>query len=406
MGLETEQFWQKYEEGFNLSFQNIDNRLKKRFGLEENSSAKKKPNKIEYVKQKRKARLLKRKSWGSLSKLVSKFSIKKNSRSTKNPNLRFMQVKVDLNRRLLHQYYLKLMTEKKIAEFDGFNLDLVLVLESGNWTDLGVLNEGVFKSALEKSWRKWIDKNYSEFLVGGVSEAIDEGETEEQSESMIEQTDLESLESESGSGQILRVTKESTPSGKILNFKVEVNIQKLSESDFDKTKEFRFNIYTSLANSETGKLIAFEDISKESATFSYQDPKSLASSTASSVFNLPLGNFHNIKRKLLRIKASHSELIVQFPHDLSYLLKLKNLLEDQGIPLGLQATIENFSKQTSSLKVSYNGDSEKLFNLMNTALSKETYANEAVQVSKGSRSDELLLTLDSSGIISEGQEKI
>ena len=118
--------------------------------------------KLKYEEELRRARLSRISRFGNLAKVISRFSVKKISRSTKNPNKRYMRMKVKVNRRVLQKVYMQFVSSQSTVQYDRLIIHPRLILEGGAWTDLGVSSKNVLEGALYDHWQNWFVTNFSD----------------------------------------------------------------------------------------------------------------------------------------------------------------------------------------------------------------------------------------------------
>lgn len=368
MNMDADLFWSKYEEKFQEAFQPTEEKLQKRYGLggEKKVSVVKK---VQYERELRKARLAKIARFGNLSKVISRFSVKKISRSTKNANRRYMRMKVKVNRRALQKIYMQFVSSKHTVQYDRLIIHPNLSLQNAGWTDLGVSTKTVLEGALYESWQNWFVSNYSDIanliefekLTGPAVEVAKADQVQEQESASTAEGTVETESGQTGSVAAENLIEKEDASGlKQLHLFIEASIRKTYEDELENYRGFAFKIYTNIIDGQTGELVASKDLSIEPQSFSTVSVKELSSNVASAIYNLPLKELERLKSEVFKYKSNSSKVLVKVAHFPSDLINLKTRIEEIGLGMGVQAQVVRYLPKESLLSINYAGQDERL----------------------------------------------
>src|SRR5690606_10339835 len=96
-------------------FKNIADQVKAKYADESGEVPKEK--KADYDKALRARRLSVLSRYGNLQSIISKFSVKRSTRSPQVPQSRFYQIEASTDRRLVNELYLKFTTDESISRY-------------------------------------------------------------------------------------------------------------------------------------------------------------------------------------------------------------------------------------------------------------------------------------------------
>lgn len=374
MNLDADLFWSRYEEKFQETFLPTEEKLKKRYGIdgEEKVNAYKK---VKYDKELRQAKLSRISRFGNLAKVISRFSVKKISRSTKNPNRRYMRMKVKVNRRVLQQVYMQFVSSENTVRYDRLIIHPRLSLENGAWTDLGVSSKNVLEGALYDHWQSWFVTNFSDIAnlielekMNGPSIVIEAkkpvGQAQETPAATAEGETASVEEGSTTEESVATETEETSNSQgetslRQLHVFIEVNVKKTFEDELENYRGFSFKIFTNVIDGQTAQLVASKDLSAEPQSFSTINIKELSSNVASAIYNLPLKDLERLKSDVVKYKAINGNIRVAVNHYPSDLISLKKRIEEVGLAIGVEAKIIQYLQGQSRLAISYVAQDEK-----------------------------------------------
>lgn len=363
MNLDDKLFWSKYEEKFTETFLPKEESIKKKYGVDDPEKKLNSVTKHRYENSLRMSKLSSKSRFGNIPKVVSSFAVKKISRSTRNPNRRYMRMNVKVNRRSLQKLYAQFVSDSFQMHYDRLIVLTDINLENGVWTDLGVSNKSVLESALNESWQKWFTNNYSnisnliEFenakiaMENESSKEENAAAPENQEEAEIDQKLISEATDAMSSEE--KVVKE-------LRLSVEVRIKKTFEDQLESFVGFGIKVFINVFDPATNKLIVSSDITEEPQKFSTKDVKELSSSVASAIYNLPLKKLEGLKSDVLKNKSQTHYVKVKFKHFPADLILLRSKIEEVGIGAGLDAEVVNYRPMLSEIKISHNASQEKL----------------------------------------------
>jgi hypothetical protein len=142
MGLNSQLFWQKYDKQFQESFDPTIEVLKTKFKIGTDEVTKQDKEKFE--KNLRLQKLKSKKKYGTLSRVIQSYGIKRYTRSQQNPNARYVKLDARVNRVLLSKIYYNYVRGKQTSDYGSLFLNIKYNLKNCNYSDLGVEKEKDF----------------------------------------------------------------------------------------------------------------------------------------------------------------------------------------------------------------------------------------------------------------------
>jgi hypothetical protein len=218
-----------------------------------------------------------------------------------------------------------------------------------SWSDLGLDNEKIFLKPLNDSWLKWIDDNLPstvEEVVVCDSECLTfyNKWSENESNAIV-------IPEEYGHSVFLKVN--------ILLKRIEM-VENLQESTFD------WEGRTILHDVGTKRILASFPLPQEKRTFRQLDQKAVNSGLASSLYRSPLTAFMQFNRKLEEKIGFNrvSKLVIKGFRNLDEVHLLMEKLKTRGSSLGLDVSLDNFSKDEANLLCFYRGEEKSFTDLL------------------------------------------
>ncbi len=365
LNLNSELFWEKFDEKFNTYFESVQENLHKKFKMDaEKVSAK---QRTAYTKALRKKRLAVKEEYGNLKRVLTRYAVKRMSRSTRDPNSRYIRIQAQVNRRKLQQIYLKFVTENTKRSFSKLFVSMDFRLESMSWEDTGVAVGDDFVKALRNHWKNDLQEMLSEHF--SEIEFTDKPKESELIEfSKLKAETKESLTSEESENGPLHELKDS------LWMRLSFNFKKVADNMGAKTKKFVVSSDYLLIDMATKKLVDFNDFGPIEKEYKYKDQRELSSHFASFVYQIPKSRFQMIPNQLASLPVVKNRAIIKVwdYKNLNSLLELQKVFIDRGIKYQFNTSIESMDKEKASVLLEYIGEFEEvknqLFSLENLKL--------------------------------------
>ncbi|OFZ26952.1 MAG: hypothetical protein A2381_20215 [Bdellovibrionales bacterium RIFOXYB1_FULL_37_110] len=361
MGLDSKMFWEKFDLDFEKSFEATAEALKKTTDSGQGDS------KDEFEKKLRMKRLVSKREFGSLDRLIVSYSILKMSRSTQYPNSRFINITGKVDPGALGDLYYKYTDSNQKRTIEQMLVSTQVKLTDLTWSELGVKTETDFSDSLKDSWMKWLFANWGRFFKG-VYVVSD-----------LSISDLEKIKSTTGndsSSVSLSVSKsmsknaqeQTVTSGKEsikvssnsvwINFSI--GIKKLQDNKMLNKKEFEYSGYYIIKDLMSGEIVGHYDFPTEKKSYFMDEINDFASSIASYTYNLPLSNLTSQSKKISSLVNDENKLVLELQNISSVkdILSFNEELVNKGVRFQLRPTLESYAGDKGQILLSYQGATE------------------------------------------------
>jgi hypothetical protein len=366
MGLDDELFWQKFDEKFDHYFQPIKTNLREKYKLLQTDGTvitielaknKKEKDRVEkFQKSLRSKRLRLRSKFGKLSQPVSSYSIKKMSRSTRYSNSRYLSLNAKVDRKILHNIYLQMISERSGLHFKKLYLSVNFSLQNGTWEDLGVQIESDFTSVVKEYWKRWFQDNYGSLIEEVV--LTDSGDDENIS------NHLKMIRVSNENFSISDATGESKISeySNCLWLQLKMDIKKGQENALLQYRDFAFDGEYLMIDLNSSNILHSFDFIKQKQRYTIQDLQELSSKIASYVYRIPLTNMKDFSHKLPRIPLNKKQVVLQVSNisNINELFQFNKILTRKGLTLSMIPVIESYTGSTGNILLTYIGRGEDL----------------------------------------------
>ena len=352
--LNKDLFWQKYQEGLDSSLEAVQEDLKKRYKIGTDSETIK--LRESYIEALREKRLKKRLSYANLHRVISSYAVKRISRSSQNPKIRFIKIEAKVDRDLLSKLYYKFVQGKRSSDFGSLFVNVEYELVNCSYTDIGVENESDFTSVVNQHWIDWLNKNRPDNIAN--IEMLDE-------ERKNKLKEYQSLPFE----KLIESIPEIFVNSLLLNLKIVIE-QKSTNPDFkEHTFAYSGDIY--LQDLQTNKILMQKSIPLVTEKYTYVKSDELSSKIANNVYRGPLGEFTQLKKVMANIPPVNLTRIVSlfdYPN-LKVVNSFINLIKQKGIKYSLAANIVSLSLNKAQVAIYFDGELQDLKALLNDSKS-------------------------------------
>ena len=355
MGVNAEEFWQKYNTKFEKeSFESTQEKLKKKYKIDGKPTA---AQKTAYSKSLRSLKLKKKERFMKLGSVIRSFAIKKMSASAVNPQSRFMSVEAKVNRVALNKLFYRIIREKQTASYEKLYMMFEYELRQTNWSDIGVEGESSFTDEVNKFWLKWFRANKPQ-NVGEIVLLNDNNIVEVKEHLKLGDEDIHLHANSTLKNSLLLINK------------IIINKEKI-ESNFN---EFNFNYSGGLVliDLATNRPILDRDIPARVKHYFDVPKEKLSSAIANYVYRLPLDSFSSIKKKVTGSQMAKMSKKIELTgfESISQVMAFKKYIQDYGAKLRIGTQLSSFNREKSEVVVFYQGDDTILMNFLTELKSK------------------------------------
>ncbi len=358
MGFNSDEFWEKYEEKFKEDkLTAIKEALDKKFGIwmdpEAENAQELEPKKLNKDQQKdydsklRLQTLLAKRNFGNINRVIRSFSVKKISRSPQNPESRYISLEAKVDRVYLSKIYYEFMREQKTAMVSKLYLYTDFNLENTSWFDLGVKVKSDFSTAVDDSWKKWLEDN----KIEGI-----------QTIQILDSSDKKDM-AKHFNMPYEKLTQEVQDKFKdALVLRVNLNIEKTAHQELFKEYAFDFKGDLVLLDLSTNKVLYKDSLEKQNKVYRDIPYEDLRNAVANFVYRIPLGKFTNMKKYVAKVSKVDSVQTVKIENfqNIDEVFSFIDLLKNKGIKLRIIPVLRAFSSNSAEVVVFYQGGNTTL----------------------------------------------
>lgn len=360
-GLNKELFWEKYNTQLQAAFKVVEENLRKKFQMDEKPSPAQKES---FVRELRQKKLVFKRRFGNLARVITSYSIDKTSRSAQNPKIRYIKLHAKVDEKLLTKIYYNYVQGKKTGDYGTLYIHVDYKLENANYTELGISNEGDFANVVNNAWLKDFARNKPgnikniEILQGQKLDSLMEY-LKLPYERMIQEIPAEFVNS--------------------LYLKIDIDIKKVS-ADLDVNKyEFEFNGGLFLQDLQNLQILSSANFDSDIKDFTLTNKNSkLGNMIATFVYKIPMNAFREVNSSIKNIPpmTSIQRLALYDFQNIKSVYELMDTLKNKGIKYSLNARLESIGNSKAEIIVFYDGvetDLKALLSSIKSAKSGQTY---------------------------------
>jgi hypothetical protein len=339
-GLNKELFWQKYEEKFAKRFEIIEESYRKKYNIDEKPTAQEKEN---FTKTLRKRKLLEKRKFGNLQRVIQSYSIEKTSRSAQNPQIRYIKLQAKVNDQVLNKIYYEFVQGKKTGDYGTLYVHVEFNLKNATYTDLGISSEKDFVNAVSNAWLRSFEKNKPsniqaiEILEGSRLKALNEY-LKLPYERMIQEIPDDFKNS--------------------LYLKVDIDIEKLNYEKAVEKYVFKYDGGLFLQDLQNLQILSSDHFKTKQKEFTLSvTSSSLGTLLATDITYIPQAAFSDIQSKIKNIPPMTTIQRIAL-YDFKNIASVYDLIESikaQGIKYSLKAKLESIGKERAEIIVFYDG---------------------------------------------------
>ena len=359
IGLDKELFWKKYEARFEEAFRPTADELKKKYGFQDEKNLEKLPKYAQYENELREARLNQRAKFGSLSRTIVSYSEKRQSRSTANPNLRFLTLGAKVDPAAINASYYRFTSDNKTRNFNSLYVSVVFSLKGLEWKDLGVAMAGDFTTVVEEHWRKWLEDALKSQI--GEVKIITPGQLEDVQAYLKSEGELSDHPGPQGGAKKLPAEFEDA-----LLMKIQVHIDGQGPDEAGTGINIKIDGDHVLIDLKTRDIVHSQDFTPAVHRIAASDAQTLSSNVASTVYRIPLTSWETLGKAVATLPEANGNIVlaIQKVASISNIYALLDFLAQKGAGQGFQGKLETYDGQQAKILLRYQGDVEKVFEIL------------------------------------------
>lgn len=360
-GLNKDLFWEKLNSQLTTAFKSIEDDLRSKYKIDENPS---RAQKESFAKELRRKKLLFKRKFGNLSRVITSYSVDKTSRSANNPKIRYIKLHAKVDDRLLSKIYYNFVQGKKTGDYGTLYIHVDYNLENANYTELGITNENDFANVVNNTWLKDFSRDKPgnikkiEILAGEKLDKLQEY-LKLPYERMIQEIPEEFVNS--------------------LYLKIDININKVN-ADMDVNKYvFSFSGGLFLQDLQNLQILNSANFENDIQDFTLTSKNSkLGNMIATFVYKIPMSAFNQVKSNIRSIPpmTSIQRLALYDFKNIQSVYELIETLKNKGIKYSLNARLESIGNDKAEIILFYDGveaDLKALLSGIKSAKSGQTY---------------------------------
>lgn len=371
MGLDHELFWIKYEELLNVKLgeEEVSLREKMRMDVEKVPVSRKK----RFEKTWRLKRLKVQREFANIQRTLDSYKVLNLSRSSNNPQMRYMKMEGKINRDILRTVYFELFRDvNEDTRITNLYWGTEINLKQGDWGQIDVEDKENLMRVLNTTLEKKIKENF-EHIVTEITFA--DGDMEKNIDGFMATKNIEIGESEEA------MTTEFANSG-YLKFSYDVYIENV-DKDLARV-EIKGNGRVSFVDLTQFEPIYFENLKNEDFNLYNKSSTNKGSQLASKIFGKFTPEIMGAKNHLERKRSGFTKSLVSITGhgSMSEIFGIQSLLNKMGITLQMSSEIEKFSLKNTALNIRYKGK-EEVFRQILLSLNGKKIENDRILNVKG-----------------------
>ena len=348
MGLNSQLFWQKYNEDFQQAFDRVDSVLKQNYQVEDNPSA----GQLEdYKRVSRQRRLKLRRSFGGLDRVVKSYSIKKISRSAQNPKSRFIRLQGKVDKNLLGKIYYQFVRGKRSTEYGTLYIHVDYNLKNLTFAELGVGNDKDFTEVVNNHWLKWFSQNKPKNIAN--VEILN-------SDKLKRLQEYFKLPYEKMISSIPELFVNS------LYLRIEVNMEKVKKDAKFNQYVFAYDGGLFLQDLQNAQILSSFQFDRQVKSYPLVEQENISSLVANYVYRMPFEHFTKLNGVIKAIPpmTSIQRLALYEYNNIGDVYELMKLMENKGIKYSLRPRLESIGNGRAELVVFYDGALNQLKSML------------------------------------------
>ena len=350
----------KLSESFNEYFTDYKERkLREKFGTNyhESLKAEEKSSFLKEISKEEKSLLI---NFSNVLSVVEKYHFKELIQDKIDLSLWSANLELVVDKSKLEKFFHRTLNKEKKALSKVFIITEIMPFQF-TWTDLGLENEVSFTHPLNKYWLKWFDEN----MPSNIESVI-----------LCSSDCLLFYNKWIDSQSYELSTPEEFYNSAFL--KITLNVTKSNRPGPIKEDIFKWEGRTVLQDIQTKRVLANWTIYPESRTLISQTQKAINSALASSISRSPLPMFMELDKRISERKSDltrSKKLVLSGYKNSGDVFSYVKLLKDRGNSLGLDISIDAFSKDQTTLRCFHKGEEKSFTDLLSGIKELKSYNN-------------------------------
>jgi hypothetical protein len=437
LDLSPQQFWQGFDN-------KIDDRLKSKISwfnekIKQMETSEKFDELLDYQIKKREMILKEKAKYLERSRVFSSYSIKNRSQSISNPSLKFIKLKVRINKSRLKNLFFSLTKEEINRVFKKLYVNVEFIDNSSlNDENLKKLYEDdlmeELKEALVKKWQNFLTKEYSDLVEEVVFTSNEEtAELEKKillSPQLVQLNQVDQLDSPNGLAvgentsnevevesvetEVVKAENEDSsslikrPSQGELYLRISYSFKKSFYREESQKGEFEFKggfvLFDLLGNSP----VLYDDFKLTRGSLFSSTRNLFYSTLASKLYNNPLKSLRKNKKKLSRFPSVNNSLLVKVSKfkNMNDIVSLNEFLSISGATYNFNTSNIIVLSDTVYFDLHFNGTSEEVFNKFIQWENKKIGNNLVISSTVEDKKIEIIMKDESLELEGEGKDEI
>ena len=257
------------------------------------------------------------------------------------------KIDIDIDKVKLEKLFRKIISDEKksiskvllLVEIDPYQF---------TWNDLGLETDKLFLNPIYLAWQKWMSEN----LPSTVEEV-----------QICDKSCLHFYSNWSASTNSAELSEDYLDA---VFVKINFQLKRTAHDDQLLEDRFEWEGRTVLQDVNTKRILSSFSLPPENRTFRQQDLKSINSALASNLYRSPLTAFMQFNRKLEEKLGFNrvSQLVIKGQQHLGDVFALMEMMKTRGSLLGLDVSLDSFSKDQANLVCFYRGEEKSFSDLL------------------------------------------
>lgn len=383
MNLNAEGFFQRWNQRLELAFDSINKEVREKHKVDEGELNARQRQAFESELRARRLNL--KANFGGLTRAMTSYSIKNQSRSTQGGGTRFMTIDARVDRRILNSIYSDFMREGRARYFRNLILSVNIELKDAVWNEVGVQVGQDLTRVLEQHWssqlKSRLSRQVGQIIIAheDITTNIDQFlKTPLEHSSMLEgevttiHLDPEMMDgaTDTASEQEIRavevVASDELKSQKVdpeqfvdsLWLKINLQLTKVDEDQALGTRAFKYAGDFLLLDLRHREFIHAHSFSTETHLYNTADLHQLSSSIATQIARMPGAEFEKIPRALGQLRADRAQvqLVLNQMNSIQDFYQFAEVLTQVGLTKEFNPKLVRYEGKAATIHLSYKGD--------------------------------------------------
>lgn len=324
LGLDGDLFWKNYNENLKRRVDAFEQNMISKYEQD-----KKDLNSVKDEMRYRKLNAIKK--FGKVDSLIQSYSIKSMTRSSSNPNYRFISIDAKINKDNLAKLYYRYTSNKSSALIDSLLINIDFNNRLFNFAEIGVDRDTDFTSVIEDNWKTWFTENKPANIKN-----VD----------VLKESEAEEVEKVAGESKDFPAKYENS-----LYLKIIVNMKKVASSSDLKSFSFYFQVSGFLMDIKTNRILKSFNVEDNNKDYTNINMENFSSVLANYIYRMPMTEFKYASDKLKNLRPIENKYFINVINykNLSQINDLRSTIEQRGIKYSLSSTLDKVSSNFVSL---------------------------------------------------------